>query len=29
VYDLIPFSVMLTPAMVRSKLMGDFFVITN
>ena len=23
VYDLIPFSVMLTPAMVRSKLMGD------
>ena len=25
-YDLIPFSVMLTPAMVRSKLMGDFFV---
>ena len=26
VYDLIPFSVMLTPAMVRSKLMGDFFV---
>jgi len=26
VYDLIPFSVKLIPAMVRSKLMGDFFV---
>jgi hypothetical protein len=25
VYDLIPFSVMLTPAIVLSKLMGDFF----
>lgn len=25
VYDLIPFSVMLTPAIVRSKLIGDFF----
>jgi hypothetical protein len=27
VYDLIPCSVMLTPAIVRSKLIGDFFVI--
>jgi hypothetical protein len=27
VYDLIPCSVMLTPAIVLSKLIGDFFVI--
>ena len=27
VYDLIPFSVMLTPAMVRSKLMGDLVLV--
>lgn len=29
VYDLIPFSVRLNPAMVRSKLIGDFLVITS
>jgi len=29
VYDLIPCSVKLKPAIVRSKLIGDFFVITK